>query len=354
MILLSTRTKFMIKKKKKLPPVLPPFEKDNFPSFMRKEIFVQGDLINHFLNKYIKAQKIRFNFIKVKIDRIKRAYIIGNAADYCVALAGAYNFEVLADVPCNAELISEFNCSNPILDKSTLVIVISHSPNDLHTKIALDRIRHSGCKVIGIFDFCPPDDWTISLDFESKSNILTASTTLRHVALTLLSLYFGNENEVITPLYVQIAVQMLQSLDERIKNILSNEYFIRQKAMEMINRDILFSGANVDFASSVYGAYLMNGVNDNHIQIIPAGELENCFIKPNQYTVAFASNKDFYNMLNKNIHFDTIILPASIMEVGENRFVYPESIPLLNPILSGVCLQLTAYQTALIKGKDIL
>lgn len=344
----------MIKKKKKEPPVLPPFEKDNFPDFMRKEIFVQGDLINHFLSKYIKAQKINFNYLKIKIDKIKRAYIIGNSTDYCTALAGAYNFEVLVDIPCTAELISEFNCSNPILDKSTLVIVISRSDKDFHTKIALERIRHSGAKLVGIFDFCTRYEWAISLDFESRSNISTASTSLRHIALTMLSLYLGNENEVITPLYVQIAIQMIQSLDERIKSILADEYFIKCKAEEFEGNNLLFTGANVDFASSIYGAYLMNNVTDTNVRAIPLGELNRNFVRDHQQIIAFASNKDFYTMLNRDIDFNSVIIPANIMEGEDNSVVYPDSIPLLNPILSGVCMQLAAYHIALDNSIEII
>ncbi len=337
----------MIKNKKRKTPVLPLFEKDNFPDFMRKEIFTQGDLINSFLSKYIKSQKINFNYLKIKIDKIKRAYIIGNSKDYCAALAGAYNFEVLVDIPCTAELISEFNCSNPILDKSTLVIIISRSDKDFYTKIAIDRIRHSGAKLVGVFDFCPEYEWAISLDFESRSNISTASVSLRHIALTMLSLYLGNENEVITPLYVQIAIQMMQSLDERIKSILEDEYFIKCKAEEFEGSNLILTGANVDFASSVYGAYLMNNVTDTNVRAIPIGELDMSFIKKNQQIIAFASNKDFYNMLNRDIDLNTVIVPANIMEGADNNLVYPDSIPLLNPILSGVCMQLAAYHIAI-------
>lgn len=332
----------MYKKKSKEPPELPAFEKDSFPNFMRKEIFIQGELINSFLSDYIKAQKINLNYLKIKADKIKRAYIVADIEDYCVALVGAYNFEVMADIPCNAELISEFNCSNPILDKSTLVVIVSKSDGEYHTKTALERARHSGATLVCIFDFCPQNEHAISLGFKSHSNISTAGTTLRHIAMTMLALYLGDENEVITPMYVQIAVEMMQSLSQRIKCILEDEYFIKSKAEVLKSPNVIFTGSNVDFACAVYAAYLLGNMTNANVTAIPAGELKVLPVGENARLIAFASNKDFCNILSRYTRCDSMVIPANIMQNGDN-FVYPDSIPLLNPILSGVCIQLAVY-----------
>ena len=89
--------KFLAKKKKESAVTIPP-SLDSFPDFTKKEIFTQGQLIDDLLDRYIKADKISFDYLKVKIDKIKRIYIIGAGTDYSCAVFGSYNFEVLLDI----------------------------------------------------------------------------------------------------------------------------------------------------------------------------------------------------------------------------------------------------------------
>ncbi|MGN1203370.1 MAG: SIS domain-containing protein, partial [Eubacterium sp.] len=175
---MDSKEKIFIKKKKNSKPVLPQADKGSFPDFMRKEIFTQPQLINEFLSRYIKAGRINFDCLKIKIEKIKRAYIVGGSADYGCVLAGAYNFEVLVDIPCAPALISEFNFSNPILDKSTLVIVICADKNNELCKTALNRIKESGAKAIGIFNFEPESSFSVSLNITENSTVSTAGYTL--------------------------------------------------------------------------------------------------------------------------------------------------------------------------------
>lgn len=342
---MKRKEKIFIKKKKHLKPILPAADKGSFPDFMRKEIFTQPELINDFCERYIRAGKINFDYLKIKTEKIKRVYITGNAADYGCVQAGAYNFEVLADIPCAPALLSEFNFSNPILDKNTLVIILSSSKDNKQCSEAVTRINESGAKAIGIFDFEPESSMAISINLVEKGAVSTAGYTLRYVALSLLALYFGEKNQVITELYVKIATKMLQDLGEKIKYVLENEYLIRHMAEKISSDNLILIGTNVDFASAIYGAYLLSFAFNQDVHTLPVGEL--CFSKTKRDNViGFASNEHFYNILINSAESSIKIVPKNIGVNEANRIDYDDTIPLFNPVLSAVIMQLTAYNIA--------
>lgn len=349
---MNGKRKIFIKKKRRDIPLIPPNDKGSFPDYMRKEIFTQSKNINHLISKYVKAEKINFDFLKIKTEKIKRAYIVGGGADYGCVLAGAYNFEVLVDIPCIPSLLSEFNFSNPILDKSTLVIVVCDDKNNPQCKAALRRIKEASARAIGIFNTDDESSNSISLDFDERGAVSTAGYTMRYVALSLLSLYFGEKNQVVTQLYVKIAVKLLKTLDEKIKHILENEYIIRHFAENLEGKDLLLTGTNVDFASAIYGAYLLSFALGQDVHTVPVGELD--FSKNHRENViGFASNEHFYDVLVKSVKGGIKIIPKNVEDNGVQSICYDDTIPLFNPVLSAVTVQLMAYDIAKQKGKEL-
>lgn len=339
---MKSNARIFIKKKKRAVHALPSADKGVFPDFMRKEIFNQPELVRRFIEKYIVAGKIDFDFLKIKIEKIKRVYITGNSADYGCVLAGTYNFEVLVDIPCIPILLSEFNFSNPVLDKSTLVLIVG-SGNNEQCRLALKRINENSAKVIKIFNFMPENSIGISLNINEGAEVSTAGYTLRSVALSMLALYFGEKNQIITELYVKIAAKMLESLSEKIKHILEQEYIIRQTAEKISSENLLLVGANVDFAAAVYGAYALSFAFNKDISAVPIGEIS--FIKGEKNNViGFASNESFHNVLVKSVEKCIKIIPQNIDDIS--AVFYDDTIPLFNPVLSTVVVQLMAYTIA--------
>lgn len=341
---MSKKVKAVFKVRKKENPILPRFEKDGFPDFMRKEIFVQGELVSRFLMKNIKGDKIKLDYLKLKTDKIKRAYIIGSGESYDVIMSGAYNFEVICDVVCVSELISEFNCSNPVLDKYTLVIIVSPDNSSQEYKAAVARIEESGAHFISILDFAPENSNAISLDFYSRAQYPTASNTLRSIAIIILSLYIGRKNQVITKPYIRLALASLLSFEERVKALLSNEFIIKQVAQVIDGKRVVISGTNVDFAAAAGAANLLDKIPGVYAKAVAYGEMKRANTKE-CLVIYLASNSGFYKILG-SCSVSLIIAPECLCEMGGNILSYPDSIPLLNPILSSILFQLIVYHLA--------
>lgn len=325
--------KFLSRKKYE-PTFAPSPSLDSFPDFTKKEIFTQGQLIDELLNRYIKADKINFDFLKIKIDKIKRIYIVGEGTDYSCAVFGAYNFEVLLDIISVSLSVGEFIYSNPILDKNTLVVLIGEN------SIAEQRVTGSGARLVRIMDFSD-NKKDVVLGYKTLGSFPTAAYSLKLTALCLLALYFGEKNQVITSLYVKIATYTLRGLKDKIKSILSKEFIINELAHSLDGDRLVFTGTNVDYALSVYAGELLSNKSCAALSV-PLGQL-NQNHRDHFSLIALASNIDFYNLLDSNTQFGLKIVSSGVNVTDDKILFYEETIPLLNPILSGVVIQLIAY-----------
>lgn len=322
--------------KKAESPVAPAPKLESFPDFTKKEIFTQGALIEQMLGKYITADKICLDFLKIKTDKIKRVYLVGSGTDYSCALCGAYNFEVLLDVVSVAVPTGEFLCSNPILDKNTLVVLLGDNGD------ALERARNSGAKTVQIVDFSREKE-VITVDYKTLGRFPTAEYSLKLTALVLLALYLGEKKKVVTSLYIKIATQMILDLKNKIKAVLEQEYIINEIAQNLDLSSMVITGTNVDYAVALYGSRIFSDGMEMEIPAVSFGELTP-YQKQSKSLLALASNVDFYDIFNTCTACQLKIAPDAVRKIDEKTFIYEETIPLLNPILNAVVLQMIMYQ----------
>lgn len=321
-------------KRKKVQAVPEEITLDNFKNFTKKEIFTQSELVDALLARYIKSGKINFDSLKIKYNKIKRIYLVGSDIDYSCALFGAYNFEVLTNTVSVAVSSGEFIYSNPILDKNTLVILFGEE-NRIEK-----RALNSNSKLIKILDYCD-DKMNISLGYKALGEFETASYTLKLTVLTLLCLYLGEKKQVITSLYCKIATRMIKELSDNIRQVLSLEFVINGLCDELDYKHMAITGTNVDYALSIYAGKLLSKFTGHDIPTAPLCELHT--IEGRHTPLAFASNTDFYTLLNTRLSYQLIIAPNTVKEYDLSTVLYNETLPLFNPILSAVVIQLIAY-----------
>lgn len=320
-------------KRKKSEPAIEEVTLGSFPDFTKKEIFTQSELIDKLLSRYMKAGKISFDSLKIKLNKIKRIYTVGSGTDYSCAVFAAYNLEVLADIISVPISNGEFIYSNPILDKGTLIILLG---NDSRVE---KRALSSGARLIKIVDFCD-DKAHISLNYKSLGEFETASYTLKLTAIAMLCIYFGEKSQIITALYVKIATQMLRELGKSIKHILSQEFVINELVKALDFDNTVITGTNIDYATAIYAGSIFSQLSKKHIPAIPLSEL---YTVQGRYTpIVFASNSDFCSLLNTESDYQLIITPCDT-DSNADTLTYDEVLPLLNPILSAVTAQLIAY-----------
>ncbi|MCM1285838.1 MAG: SIS domain-containing protein [Acetobacter sp.] len=335
------KRKFFIRREKENEEIREEYGLDGYKSYTEKEIFTQAYMVKKLIDQHIKMGKISFDEIKINFSKIKRIYIIGNANDYALALSGAYNFEVLCDTITAAESVFEFNFSNPILDKNTLVIILekNHDSNDVKSSLA--RIKTSGAKFIQICSQYGNTENTINLNINEKGDFTSADFIMKYLILSMLSIYIGDKNKVVTDLYKSVAVNSLLSIHQKIDTVLSAKKIIAQASTRINSEELIITGTNVDFAQSIYASDVFSKALKNHVNAIPLDRLkENCTDKN---IIALTSCIDSNKAVLQNINPNILILPANINIEHITTISYEETIPLLNPIISCIIIQLLAY-----------
>ena len=342
------------KRKKHIPPVETAVSKDGFPDFMKKEIFTQMKSIERFLKAYTDAGKINFTFYKIHIEKIKRAYIVCDYANYCCAVFGAYNFEIIADLICMPVLMSEFNCANPVLDRYTLVIVVGES-DSRDKSSCVNRVLKSGAKLISIQNKCAGDKFKncVDINYRQLGVVPTAVNTMNNIALSLMCLYFGKKGQVITDLYYEIASKMIFEIGGRVKQLLKKDCILNSLSKEIAQcKRIIFTGINTDFACAVYGEFMAEKLCGIHAKAVPAGELAFSQEAP-ELIIAFISNRELMPPALMALYpyreNTLLVVPQNLkneMSGFENKVTYDGLLPLYNPIMGNVVLQILFYHIA--------
>ena len=109
---------------------------------MMKEIHEQPKVVADTLNSVLKDGEIDLSGVGLSAEEIKNIseiQIVACGSAYHVGMVGQYVIEDLARIPVRVELASEFRYRNPILDKNTLVIVVSQSGETADSLAALAR-----------------------------------------------------------------------------------------------------------------------------------------------------------------------------------------------------------------------
>ncbi len=126
-------------------------EKGGFEHFMLKEMYEQPKAIIDTFSPRIKNGQISIEELGMSdedIKAVKKIMIVACGSAYHAGFTSKYVFEGLARIPVEVDLASEFRYRDPIVDKDTLVVVISQSGETADTLAALRESRKRGARVL--------------------------------------------------------------------------------------------------------------------------------------------------------------------------------------------------------------
>lgn len=298
-----------------------------YPNEFRKQLCTQAELAENLIKAHIKGNKIQLDRLKIKTDKIRQIYIIGNSELYPLALWASHNFEIICDVHCTPYLLSEFNCSEILLDKKCLVILLADKEEEASI---CERVKKAKAGYIFINDL---------MQEEKALNIPIAEFTLKYIMLTLIALYIGRKNQILTELYYKLAISSLKTLRQSINDIMKNESYILSIADGMSSKGLIITGHNVDFAMAQYYASIFTYALGCDVRAVPSGELTKIINKNN--VIALASNDSFYKILPQE-EYSLKVTPLSCSDTS-NSICFQGKLPLFNSLLCAIIGQIIAY-----------
>ncbi|MDI5967055.1 glutamine--fructose-6-phosphate transaminase (isomerizing) [Streptomyces sp. SL13] len=342
-------------------------------TYMHKEIHEQPEAVDRVLRGRIDDRFATVRLGGLGIDNrearaVRRVKIIGCGSAYHAGMIGAQLIEELARIPADAEPASEFRYRNPVVDPDTLYVAVSQSGETYDTLAAVQELKRKGARVLGVVNvvgsaIARETDGGVYVHAGPEVCVVsTKCFTNTAVAFALLALHLGRVRDLSVADGRRI-IEGLRRLPEQLSEILKTEEDIRRIAAEFgTARSMMFVGRVRGYPVAREASLKLKEISYIHAEAYPASELKHgplALIEPEVPSVAIVPNDE---LLEKNRATLEEIKARSgrILAVGhqdhpiaDETIIVPRNEPELDPILLGVPLQLLAYHTALVMGRDI-
>lgn len=259
-------------------------EKGGYEHFMMKEIHEQPKVVADTLNSVLKDGEIDLSGVGLSTEEIRNIseiQIVACGSAYHVGMVGQYVIEDLARIPVRVELASEFRYRNPILDKNTLVIVVSQSGETADSLAALREAKLRGIKTLGIVNVVgssiarEADNVFYTLAGPEISVATTKAYSTQLIAMYTLAVQFAKVRGQISDEQYTGYIEEMQTLPDKIRRILEDKERIQWFASKQMNaKDVFFVGRGIDYAICMEGSLKMKEISYIHSEAYAAGELK--------------------------------------------------------------------------------
>ena len=352
-------------------------EKSGYDHFMLKEIMEQPQTIRNTMRGRLLADEgtAKLGGIQYDFDSLlnaRRVVMTACGTSWHAALLGEYMFEDFLGIPVEVEYASEFRYRDPILGPDSVVIAISQSGETADTLAAIREARRKGSKVFGICNVVGSSiarETDAGVYLHAGPEIGVASTkafTSQVVVLTLMALLLARKRSTSHSKGIEI-VQALQKLPDQISSVLQKSDCIREIAKEFKDaRNFLYLGRGYNYPVAMEGALKLKEISYIHAEGYPAAEMKHgpiALIDKDMPVVFIATKDSIYDKVMSNIEEvrarkGRVIAIATEgdteIQKRADRVVYvPQTLEMLNPLVTIIPLQLLAYHIAVLRICDV-
>ena len=351
-------------------------EKGGYEHFMLKEIMEQPGAVEATIRPRIRNGEIILEtpgFDKEYLSGIHRIIITACGSAYYAGCVGRYALEDLTHIPVSTELASEFRYSDPMIDESVLVIVLSQSGETADTIAAVKESKQRGARVLALVNVVGSTVASLA-DFVlytwAGPEIAVATTkgyTTQVALMYMIALYIGHKLGTVDEKTFKKLLKVLRSVPKRIQETIDMNPSVTRFAKAYKDaRSIFFIGRNSDHAAAMEGALKMKEISYIHAESYAAGELKHgtiALIEEHQPVIALCCNPTVREKTMSNIievkarGADVLVLgfkkDKEMVSLADRMLYLPEIEPIFAGIIEIIPLQLLAYYTAKARNCDI-
>ncbi len=348
-----------------------------YPHFMLKEIYEQPKALRDTIHPRIVdglpdfaiEDSIPDGFWR-QFDRIS---IVACGTAWHAGMLGKGLIERLARIPVECEIASEFRYRSPLLDRRTLVILISQSGETADTLAALRLARESGSTTLAVVNVTGS---TIAREADyiihtfAGPEIAVASTKAFSVQLAvmyLIAIKLALAGGRCQPDEARSLIHNLLEAIEATLKVFDLDSAIQKYAQSYVElKDLFFLGRGLDYSLAMEGSLKLKEISYIHCEAYAAGELKHgtiSLITPGTPVIALATQDALLSKTLSNVR-EVISRGAEILLLCKDTFT-PESelagkcilLPALDdlfmPFVGVIALQLLAYHTAVFRDCDV-
>ncbi|MFB3094679.1 MAG: glutamine--fructose-6-phosphate transaminase (isomerizing) [Candidatus Acidiferrales bacterium] len=361
-------------------------EKGGFKHFMQKEIFEQPRAVRDtLLGRISRESGIVFLGDEMEISKadfrgFTEVKLLACGTSWHAALAGKFMIEKLARLPVEVDYASEYRYRDPLIDRTTLTVIISQSGETADSIAAQREAQQKGSRTLAICNVVGsmiPRQAHGTLYTHAGPEIGVASTktfTAQLTALYILALYLAQVRGRLTPVETQPYLDELLKVPAKLEKILHRDDEIEELSRHFFrSSDFLFLGRGIHYPLALEGALKLKEISYIHAEGYPAGEMKhgpNALIDENLPVVVLAtcdrSNPESVTRYEKTVSNirevkarDGIVIAVvtegdqEVRAAADHVFELPPTSELLSPILEAVPMQLLAYHIAVRRGCDV-
>ncbi|GAB3798489.1 glutamine--fructose-6-phosphate transaminase (isomerizing) [Micromonospora zhanjiangensis] len=356
-------------------------EKGGYDWFMLKEIEEQPEAIAAtLLGRLTDSGEIMLDEVRLSdqdLRDVDKVFIVSCGTSYHAGLVAKYAIEHWTRIPCEVELASEFRYRDPVLDRSTLVIVISQSGETMDTLMALRHAKEQKARVLAI---CNTNGSTIPRESDAVlythggPEIAVASTKAfltQVVACYLIGLHLAQVRGIKYADEVAAVVDQLQEVPGKLRALLDRIEPVRQLARELKSAPtVLFIGRHVGYPVALEGALKLKELAYVHAEGFAAGELKHgpiAVIDQGTPVICVVPSSAGRGMLHDKVVSNiqevrargarTIVIAEegdqAVLPYADEVIYVPRTPTLLAPLVTTVPLQVLAAEIAAARGHDV-
>ena len=351
-------------------------EKGGFEHFMMKEIHEQARAVRDTFGAVFHSGKVDLSDSGLTDDVMKsvsHVYIIACGSAYHVGAAAQYIIEDLAKLPVRVELASEFRYRNMPLNRDALAVIISQSGETADTLAAMRLAKSHGIKTLAIVNVVgstiarEADNVFYTMAGPEIAVATTKAYSAQLIACYVLAMELARVRGTITPTYYENLIGEIQSLPEKIDEILDEKERLAEIAGRFVNaRNAFYLGRNIDYAVAMEGSLKMKEISYLHSEAIAAGEMKHgpiSLIERGMLVAGIMTQKSLApklasNMLEAKSRGGFLLIVASrgcdaLKDETDFTFYVPETDEHFAASLAVIPLQLLGYYVAVARKLDV-
>jgi glucosamine--fructose-6-phosphate aminotransferase (isomerizing) len=349
-------------------------EKAGYPHFMLKEIHEQPQAVSDTLRSRLLLDSNDVSLDGQDLGQVpKRVVILACGTSYHAGLVGKFLVEIVARIPCEVDLASEFRYREPVVGADDLVVAISQSGETADTLAAVKEAKARGARTLAIcnvVDSAIPrtSDWVLYT--HAGPEIGVASTkcfTAQLAALTLLAIHLGRRSGALADKVAADLVAALVQMPHKMSETLRGCANVRELARKYMHaRDFLFLGRGTNYPIALEGALKLKEISYIHAEGYAAGEMKHgpiALIDDGLPVIVIATQGKGYDKVLSNLaevraregHVIAVATKGDeAIKAHCQDVLWVEDAPaLLQPLVTVLPLQLLAYNMAVARGTDV-
>ncbi len=348
--------------------------KMGYPFYMEKEICEQPKVIRETIDLRIKDGLPDFSFDKIDDKLLKDCTdisIIACGTAMHAGLVGKYLIENICEVPVNVYMASEFIYSNPIINKSTLVICVSQSGETIDTLEALKYAQKKGAKSLAIVNvkgssIARQSDCVIytQAGFEiavASTKAYTTQLAVFYLLTARMAYVRGNMNYEGTKKFIT----ELEKIPSAVQDVIDCRGKIHTLSTKLISSEHAFMiGRGFDYPALLEASLKLKEISYIHSEAFASGELKHgtiALISDGTPVIALMTQRalakkqlsNIKEVMSRKANVITFIKKSLVTDDLNCDFELPELDDDFMIIPSVVAFQLLAYYVSSDKSLDV-